>query len=118
MHLSVMPEEALSLLNVRSDGTYLDATAGLGGHTKLIAQRLTSGMVIANDRDPKSLELARRITEEWSERIRYIHGPFRRLAEGVAAARASGFEALDSGAAPPVSRAGTGAVRTAESGVF
>ena len=29
--LSVMPEEALSLLNVRSDGTYMDATAGLGG---------------------------------------------------------------------------------------
>jgi len=89
-----MPEEALSLLNVRSDGTYLDATAGLGGHTKLIAQRLTSGVVIANDRDPKSLELARRNTEEWSERIRYIHGPFRRLAEGVAAAGASQVDGL------------------------
>jgi len=85
MHLSVMPEEALSLLNVRSDGIYLDATAGLGGHTKLIAQRLTSGMVIANDRDPLSLEMARRNTEEWSDRIRFIHGPFDRLREGLEA---------------------------------
>ena len=76
MHLPVMPEEALSLLNVRSDGTYMDATAGLGGHTRLIAQRLTTGIVIANDRDPESLEMARRNTAEWSDRIRFIHGPF------------------------------------------
>jgi 16S rRNA (cytosine1402-N4)-methyltransferase len=85
MHVSVMPDEALSLLNVRSDGTYLDATAGLGGHTRLIAQRLTSGMVIANDRDPLSLEMARRNTEEWSDRIQFIHGPFDRLRQGLEA---------------------------------
>jgi len=84
MHLSVMPEEALSLLSVRSDGTYLDATAGLGGHTRLIAERLTSGLVIANDRDPLSLEMARRNTLEWSDRIQFIHGPFDRLREGLA----------------------------------
>jgi len=94
MHLSVMPEEVLSLLNVRSDGTYMDATAGLGGHTRLIAERLSTGIVIANDRDPKSLEMARRNTEEWSERIRFIHGPFDRLAEGVAAAGASKLDGL------------------------
>jgi 16S rRNA (cytosine1402-N4)-methyltransferase len=94
MHLPVMPEEVLSLLSVRSDGTYMDATAGLGGHTRLIAQRLSTGMVIANDRDPKSLEMARRNTEEWSERIRFIHGPFDRLAEGVAAAGAGKLDGL------------------------
>jgi 16S rRNA (cytosine1402-N4)-methyltransferase len=83
MHVTVMPEEALSLLNVRSDGTYLDATAGLGGHTKLIAARLTTGLVIANDRDPASLEMARRNTAEWSERIQFLHGPFDRLRQGL-----------------------------------
>jgi 16S rRNA (cytosine1402-N4)-methyltransferase len=94
MHLPVMPEEVLSLLNVRSDGTYMDATAGLGGHTKLIAQRLTTGMVIANDRDPKSLEMARRNTEEWSDRIQFIHGPFDRLAEAAAAMGVSKLDGL------------------------
>jgi 16S rRNA (cytosine1402-N4)-methyltransferase len=92
MHLPVMPEEVLSLLDVRSDGTYMDATAGLGGHTRLIAQRLTTGMVIANDRDPKSLEMARRNTQEWSDRIQFIHGPFDRLAEAVAAAGVSRYQ--------------------------
>jgi 16S rRNA (cytosine1402-N4)-methyltransferase len=94
MHLSVMPGEALSLLNVRSDGTYLDATAGLGGHTGLIAQRLTTGIVIANDRDPKSLEMARRNTEQWSDRIVFVQGPFARLAEALAAAGVSKVDGL------------------------
>lgn len=89
-----MPGEALDLLNVRSDGTYLDATAGLGGHTKLIAERLTTGRVIANDRDPASLEMARRNTEAWSGRIQFIHGPFSRLAEGLEAAGVSKVDGL------------------------
>jgi len=94
MHLPVMPEEALTLLNVRSDGTYLDATAGLGGHSGLIAQLLTTGTLISNDRDPKSLEMARRNTEQWSERIRFVHGPFSRLAEALAAAGVSRVDGL------------------------
>lgn len=87
-----MPAEALSLLSVRSDGTYLDATAGLGGHTRLIAERLTTGLVIANDRDPASLEMARRNTAELSGRIRFVHGPFDRLREGL---DALGVEKVD-----------------------
>jgi 16S rRNA (cytosine1402-N4)-methyltransferase len=94
MHLPVMPGEALTLLNVRSDGTYLDATAGLGGHTRLIAERLTTGTVIANDRDPKSLEMARRNTEAWSARIRFVHGAFARLAEALEAAGAAKVDGL------------------------
>jgi 16S rRNA (cytosine1402-N4)-methyltransferase len=84
MHIPVMPEEALSLLAIRPDGIYLDATAGLGGHTGLIAQRLTTGLVIANDRDEESLEMARRNTQEWAARIRFHRGPFSELAGAVA----------------------------------
>ena len=92
MHFSVMAEESLSLLAVRPDGVYLDATAGLGGHAGLIAQRLTTGLVIANYRDAQSLELARRNTAEWAGRIRFHGGPFGELAEAVAEA---GFEKVD-----------------------
>ena len=92
MHYPVMAEEALSLLAVRPEGVYVDATAGLGGHTALIARRLSTGLVIANDRDPASLEMARRNTAEWGARIRFHRGPFGRLAEAVAEA---GIERVD-----------------------
>src|ERR1035438_4251941 len=62
MHFAVMAAEAIEWLAVRPEGAYLDATAGLGGHTAEIARRLTTGRTIANDRDAESLEMARRNT--------------------------------------------------------
>jgi 16S rRNA (cytosine1402-N4)-methyltransferase len=81
MHIPVMVAEVLEYLAVRPDGVYIDATAGLGGHTREIAQRLTTGVVIANDRDAESLDMARRNTAEWADRIHYRHGNFSALAE-------------------------------------
>ena len=92
MHYSVMPRESLELLAIRPEGIYLDTTTGLGGHTGLIAQRLTTGIVIANDRDAQSLEMSRANTAEWADRIRYHHGSFGQLADAVAEA---GFKTLD-----------------------
>src|SRR5579872_2568896 len=92
MHFSVMPEETLELLNVRPEGIYLDATAGLGGHTALIAQRLTTGLAIANDRDGQSLEMARANTAQWADRIRYHRGTFGELRSALSE---TGCEKLD-----------------------
>jgi len=92
MHVTVMPEESIELLSVKPDGIYLDATTGMGGHTSLIARRLTTGIVIANDRDAESLEQARQNTQDWKERIRYHHGSFGELQRAVEEA---GFEKLD-----------------------
>lgn len=85
-HYPVMAAEALEQLAIRPDGIYIDASAGLGGHTGLIAARLTTGFVIANDRDELSLAMARQNTRELSERIRYHHGTFSRLAQAMAEA--------------------------------
>ncbi len=49
----------MEYLAIRPEGIYLDATTGLGGHTREIARRLTTGFAIANDRDAESLEFAR-----------------------------------------------------------
>ena len=91
-HIPVMPEETLSLLAIQPEGVYLDATAGLGGHTSLIAARLTTGVVIANDRDAASIEMARTNTAEWEDRIRFHQGPFESLPEAAAEA---GFRKID-----------------------
>ena len=92
MHQPVMLEEALEHLALRPDGIYLDATAGLGGHTDAIARRLTTGLVIANDRDTESLELAKRNTAENGDRIRFHHGEFSTLHEAL---RENGIDQVD-----------------------
>lgn len=92
MHFPVMLNEALEYLAVRPDGMYLDATAGLGGHTAAIAQRLTAGVVTAADRDAESLEQARRNTLPWAERIRYEQARFSELRRVL---RAWGVERVD-----------------------
>ncbi len=79
MHVPVMVGECLEYLAVRPDGVYLDTTAGLGGHTAAIAARLDRGFVIANDRDAESLEMAKRNTAQWTDRIRYHQGSFSEL---------------------------------------
>jgi 16S rRNA (cytosine1402-N4)-methyltransferase len=94
MHVPVMATEALEYLAVRPDGRYLDATAGLGGHTALIAERLTTGLVIASDRDAQSLEMARRNTQTWQERIRYHHGTFADLRAALAGAGVAAVDGL------------------------
>lgn len=79
MHYPVLCAEALEYLAIRPEGIYLDATAGLGGHTREIARRLTTGFVIANDRDAESLEFARANTLEFADRIRFRQGTFSSL---------------------------------------
>jgi 16S rRNA (cytosine1402-N4)-methyltransferase len=84
MHLPVLLNETIQWLAPRPHGVYLDATAGLGGHTAAIAQRLTTGLVIGNDRDAESLQLARANTAQWSNRIRFHHGTFSGLESALA----------------------------------
>ncbi len=92
MHIPVMLGECLEYLAIRPDGIYLDTTAGLGGHTGAIAERLTSGFVIANDRDAESLELAKQNTAQYADRIRFHHGAFSELPAALVTA---GVERVD-----------------------
>src|ERR1039457_1077460 len=92
MHVPVMLAESLEYLAIRPEGIYVDATAGLGGHTRAIAERLTTGFVIANDRDPESLATARQNTAELADRVRFHHGRFSELRMALAA---MGIEKVD-----------------------
>lgn len=91
-HYPVMLQESLEYLAIRPHGIYVDVTAGLGGHTKAIAERLEKGLVIASDRDPESLEIARANVASHSERIRFFCGPFKKLPEAL---EENGVEVVD-----------------------
>ena len=79
MHIPVLLDETLEFLAIRPESVILDTTAGLGGHAGAIARRLSTGMVIACDRDAESLELARQATAQVADRIRFVETEFSRL---------------------------------------
>jgi 16S rRNA (cytosine1402-N4)-methyltransferase len=92
MHVPVMLRECLEYLDIRPDGVYLDATAGLGGHTGAIARLLTTGLVWACDRDLESLDRARENTAGSESKIRFRHAEFSGLEEAL---RTGGISQLD-----------------------
>ncbi len=98
MHTPVMLHECLEYLALKPDGVYLDATAGLGGHTGAIARRLAEmggrGFVLACDRDAESLELAKANTWDVSSRIRFHQSLFSRLGERLTAEGVSQLDGL------------------------
>lgn len=81
-HIPVLLNEVIDALDVRPGLTYIDATAGAGGHLARIAE-LTEGKskLFAFDRDAGSLE---RLTERFGDKVTMIHSNFRYLKESLA----------------------------------
>lgn len=62
-HVSVLPAEVLAALDPKPGAIVVDCTAGAGGHSRLIAERVgPAGRVIALDCDEAMLALARERT--------------------------------------------------------
>ena len=59
VHIPVMPAEVLEHLDPRPGKLFLDGTLGGGGHTRMLAERVSpDGRVVAVDRDPGAVERA------------------------------------------------------------
>lgn len=57
-HVSVLLQECIENLDIKPDGIYVDGTAGGAGHSREIAKRLTTGRLIAIDKDPDAIKTA------------------------------------------------------------
>lgn len=57
-HTSVLLHECMDALAIKPDGIYVDGTAGGAGHSAEIARRLTTGRLIAVDKDPDAVQAA------------------------------------------------------------
>ncbi len=81
LHVPVLFNEAVAALNIRTDGTYVDATFGRGGHSAEILSHLDeSGRLFAFDRDPQAIALGKEAFCSES-RLTLIHSEFSRMAE-------------------------------------
>jgi len=84
LHTPVLAAEVLEWLRIRPEGTYVDATAGTGGHALEIARRLTTGRLVAIDRDPQALEVARERLKPYEEKVVLVHGEFSTIGDVAA----------------------------------
>ena len=100
-HTTVLLHEAVDALlgnaGPEPSGTWVDATFGRGGHSRLILQRLgPQGNLVAFDKDPEAIQEAARITDA---RFSIRHEGFRHLGE-LPAGSASGV-LMDIGVSSP-----------------
>jgi len=79
LHVPVLVRETLDFLNVRPEGTYIDATLGAGGHAQEILRRLGRGRLLGLDRDPQALEVARQELAGFGEKLIMQHGNFAQI---------------------------------------
>ena len=89
-HRTVLLEEAVAALEIKTSGAYVDATFGRGGHSRAILEQLgPQGRLLALDRDPQAIAAAAAIDDP---RFAIRHAAFGELAEVACAA---GFGRVD-----------------------
>ncbi len=81
LHTPVLVSEVIEWLRIRPGGTYLDATAGTGGHALEIVRRLTTGRVVGMDRDPRALEIARERLRPHERQVTLVEAEFSGIGE-------------------------------------
>ncbi len=92
-HYSVMVEECIDGLGIRPDGLYVDCTAGGGGHSLKIAERLTDGgRLVAVDRDPEAIAAAAERLAPFSDRVELVNDNFSNLAAILDGRRPDGVQ--------------------------
>lgn len=77
-HFSVLKEETIDKLNINPDGVYVDATVGMGGHTKEIAERLSKGKIISFDQDSNAINYCKNKLSKYKNII-FVNSNFKNL---------------------------------------
>lgn len=76
-HKSVLLNETLSLLNIKSDGIYVDGTLGGAGHSKALLQQAgKEARLIGIDRDPEALAAAEQNLSQYTQQVTLVHANY------------------------------------------
>lgn len=77
-HKSVLLNECIDALNIKPDGIYVDCTAGGGGHSSKILERLDGGLLVDIDKDEEALNVCR---ERLVGNVKFVQSDFKKLPE-------------------------------------
>ncbi len=75
-HYSVLLNETISNLCVKSDLTYVDATLGYGGHSKEILRELKRGFLFAFDQDIEAINYCESFLKDFGKNYLLVHSNF------------------------------------------
>jgi len=78
-HLPVMAREVVELLAPVTEGLVVDATAGGGGHARLLLEAAPRLRLLGIDRDPAAVAAAGEALAPFGDRARVVHGGFENL---------------------------------------
>ena len=78
-HIPVLLDEVIEGLNVKADGIYVDGTVGGAGHSVEIVKRLTSGRLIAIDRDEDALMAAGQRLAPYKDKVTFVHDDYKNM---------------------------------------
>lgn len=76
-HTSVLLNETIDSMMVRSDGIYLDGTLGGAGHSSHIASKLTTGHLYGTDQDGDAIEAATKRLGPYADKVSIIRTNYR-----------------------------------------
>ena len=83
-HTSVLLFECIEALNIRDGFTYIDCTAGGGGHSLEIAKRMgPSSRLICFDRDKNAIAAATKRLENYLDKVTFINDNFQSLDKAI-----------------------------------
>lgn len=91
-HFSVMLDECIENLNIKKDGVYVDGTAGGGGHSYAICERLGEGLLVAIDQDTDAIRATEKRLSTFKDKVRIVRNNFSALCD---ICRDEGIEAID-----------------------
>ncbi|MDK2805122.1 MAG: rRNA (cytosine1402-N4)-methyltransferase [Thermoanaerobacterium sp.] len=77
-HESVLLNETIEYLKVKPDGVYVDGTLGGGGHSYEILRRLSTGRLIAIDRDMDAINAASVRLKDFNN-VTYVHDNYKNI---------------------------------------
>ncbi len=83
-HTSVLLYECIEALNIRDGYTYIDCTAGGGGHSLEIAKRMgKNSRLICFDRDKNAIAAATKRLEGYLDRVTFVNDNFLSLGDVI-----------------------------------
>jgi 16S rRNA (cytosine1402-N4)-methyltransferase len=82
-HETVLKEEAISYLNIKPNGIYVDGTLGGAGHSKLILDHLKNGFLYAFDQDDFAIQYANEVLKDYKN-YKIIKSNFKHMKEKLA----------------------------------